>query len=89
MRFKWDSKKNEKLKRERGLGFEDVGQLFEKPYHLSQKNDEPEQWRAIGWTNEKLVALIYEEREDEGGGFYWFITFWPATKAERERYGEK
>lgn len=70
MRFKWDQKKNAKLKRERGMGFEAAVELFEKPYHLSQKNDEPEQWRAIGWVQDKLVSLIYEEREDEESIFY-------------------
>ncbi len=88
MRFNWDSNKNEKLKRERGLGFEDVQELFEKPYYLSQKSDEPEQWRAIGWTKGKLVTLIYEEREDNEGVYYWFVTLWPATKTESELYDE-
>lgn len=86
MRFKWDSKKSEKLKRERGLGFEELQELFENQYHLSQKNDDPEQWRAIGWVKGKLVTLIYDEREDEEGIYYWFVTFWSTTKAESELY---
>ena len=86
MRCKWDEKKSEKLKKERGLGFGEVVALFERPYQLSQKQDDPEQWRAIGWVGEKLVSLIYEEREDEAGPFYWCVTYWPATKSERSLY---
>ena len=84
MRFKWDEKKNGKLKRERGMGFEKVVSVFDKSFHLSQKKDSPEQWRAIGWVGERLVSLIYEEREDEEGLFLWLVTFWPSTKTERE-----
>ncbi len=86
MRFQWDEEKSEKLRQERGLGFSELTGLFEKPYHLSQKQDDPEQWRAIGWVGEKLVSLIYEEREDTEGPFYWFVTYWPATRAERRLY---
>ena len=81
-------RKNEKLKRERGMGFEEVLSLFDKPYHLSQKKDDPEQWRAIGWVVDKLVSLIYEERDDEEGLFLWLVTFWPSTRIERELYNE-
>ena len=88
MRFKWDEKKNDTLKKARGMGFDEVLELFEKPYHLSQKNDDPEQWRAIGWVKSLLFAVIYEEREDEEGLFYWLVTFWPATKTERKLYDE-
>lgn len=88
MRFKWDETKGKRLKRERGLGFEEIGAIFENPYHLSQKSDEPEQWRAIGWVKDKLVSLIYEERQDKEGIYYWFVTYWHATQAETELYNE-
>lgn len=88
MRFAWDEKKGDKLKRQRGYSFEDVVELFQRPYHLSQKQDDPEQWRAIGWVKENLVSLIYEEREDDDGAYYWLVTYWLATKAERSLYHE-
>jgi uncharacterized DUF497 family protein len=59
MRFEWDNRKNLRLKKQRGLGFEMVVELFDSAYHLSQKNDDPEQWRAIGWVKGKMVTLIY------------------------------
>ena len=86
MRFRWDEKKSEKLKRERGLSFDEVATLFEKPYCISPKQDEPEQWRVVGWVGDKLVSLVYEEREDDEGPFYWCVTYWFATKAERSLY---
>ena len=89
MRFKWDEKKSAQLKRERGMAFDEVLGLFEKPYHLSQKRDDPEQWRAIGWAQEKLITLIYEERKDEEGLVYWLVTFWPSTKTERELFDDQ
>jgi uncharacterized DUF497 family protein len=84
----WDKRKGTKLERDRGLGFELITELFDKPYYLSQKNDEPEQWRAIGWVKGRLVTLIYEEREDEEGVYYWFVTYWPSTTTERKLYNE-
>ena len=86
MRYKWNKKKNEKLLKERGAGFGVVVELFDHPYHLSQKNDDPEQWRAIGWAQGKLMTLIFEEREDEAGPYYWLVTFWSSTKTERGLY---
>jgi uncharacterized DUF497 family protein len=89
VRFAWDEKKGNTLKRERGYGFDEVVELFQKPYHLSRKQDDPEQWRAIGWVKENLVSLIYEEREEGDGAFYWLVTYWTATKTERKLYREE
>ena len=33
MELRWDDKKSEKLKRERGFGFSEITALFEKAYH--------------------------------------------------------
>lgn len=75
MRLKWDDKKSDKLKKQRGLSFSELVEVFEKTYHLSQKRDDPEQWRAIGWVKGKLSSLIYEEREDGDGSYYWLVTY--------------
>lgn len=88
MRFKWDKVKNKILKADpkRGLDFNEVKNLFYSNYYLDQKNDDPEQFRAIGFVGNKLVTLIFESREDDEGEYYHFVTYWHSTKAERRLY---
>ena len=50
MRFTFDINKGQKLKRERKRDFEEVKELFFSPHYVDQKCDDPEQWRAIGWS---------------------------------------
>ena len=50
--------------------------------------DMPEQYRAIGWVGEKLYALIFEVREDNGGEYYHLVTLWKATTQEQQLYEE-
>lgn len=70
----------------RGLSFEKVSELFSRPYYLDQKNDDPEQFRAIGIVGTKMITLIYESREDFQGEYYHLVTYWPSTKTERVLY---
>jgi uncharacterized DUF497 family protein len=88
MRYKWDPNKNKKLINDpkRGLAFEKIQSLFDLPYYLDQKNDDPEQYRAIGFVGNKLTTLIFEFREDDQGEYYHFVTYWPSTKTERALY---
>ncbi len=87
MRINWDDSKSDRLKRERGLSLEEAAQVFVSgPYITAQKNDDPEQYYAIGFTHGRLITLIYETREDVDGEFYWLITYWKATKAETKIY---
>ena len=88
MRCRWDISKDRKLRADsrRGMGFEVVAQIFAHPYFLDQKNDDPEQYRAIGFVNSQLVTLIFEHREDDEGEYYHLVTYWRSTKAERRLY---
>ena len=88
MRYRWDIAKDRKLRddSQRGMGFEVVTQIFNRPYFLDQKNDDPEQYRAIGFVNAQLVTLIFEHREDDKGEYYHLVTYWRSTKAERRLY---
>ena len=61
---------------------------FAHPYYLDQRNDLPEQYRAIGWVGERLYSLIFEIREDPEGEYYHLVTLWKATKEEEELYEE-
>jgi uncharacterized DUF497 family protein len=88
LRFKFDKVKRRRLQAERGVGFEEVQELFYAPYYLDQLAGEPEQWVAIGWVKARLYTLIYEERTDERGAYYHLVTLWKATRAERKLYEE-
>ena len=88
MRFTYDKAKSKWLREKRGVGFEEVQELFYGPYYLDQILDEPEQWVAIGWVGAQLYPVVYEERTDENGLYYHLVTLWKATKAERLKYEE-
>ena len=62
--------KSERLRAnpKRGVGFEEVQEVFSHPYYLDQRSDLPEQYRAIGWAaNEQLYTVIFGVPEDEEG----------------------
>ena len=90
MRFHYDARKSEKLRGnpKRGIGFEEVQEIFSHPYYLDTRSDLPEQYRAIGWVGRSLYTVIFEVREDEEGEFYHFVTLWKATKQEQQLYEE-
>jgi hypothetical protein len=58
------------------------------PYHVDQRADAPEQYRAIGWATERLYSVISEIRESLEGECYHLVTLWKATKQERRLYEE-
>ncbi|OGQ36172.1 MAG: hypothetical protein A3F16_06940 [Deltaproteobacteria bacterium RIFCSPHIGHO2_12_FULL_43_9] len=88
MRFSWDEAKNNKLKKDLrcGLSFEKVVTLFGYRYYMDQSNDDPEQFHAIGFVEDRLITLIFEVRFDKEGEYNHLITYWPSTKAERALY---
>lgn len=91
MRFPWDNSKNELLKansKRGGIGFETVLQVFSGRHYVALRNDDPEQFFAIGWVGLKLYTVIFEIREDEPSEFYHLVTFWKSTTFERKIYAE-
>ena len=90
VRFHFDQRKSNDLRRnpKRGIGFEQVQELFFHPYYLDQRSDLPIQYRAIGWVGGRLYSLIFEVRHDAEGEFYHLVTLWRATTAERRLYEE-
>jgi uncharacterized DUF497 family protein len=90
MRFHFDPRKSQRLRENprRGIGFEEARKIFERPYYLDQRSDAPEQYRAIGWVEERLYSLVFEIREDEKGEFYHLVTLWKSTREEEELYAE-
>ena len=90
MRFHFDQRKSERLRAnpKRGIGFEEVQEIFSHPYYQDQRSDLPEQYRAIGWVGDRLYSLIFEVREDEEGELYHLVTLWRATREEQRLYEE-
>jgi uncharacterized DUF497 family protein len=88
MRFKFDKKKSAiiKLNPKRGIGLDEVQEIWAHSYYQDYRNDDPEQFRAIGWVNAKLYSVIFEIREDEKGEYYHLITLWKSTKEEIRLY---
>src|SRR6202034_940298 len=90
MRFHFDERKGERLRanRKRGVGFEEVREVFSYPYYLDQRSDLPEPYRAIGWVREQLYTVIFEVRKDDEGEYYNLVTLWRATKQKQQLYAE-
>ena len=90
MRFRFDERKSRRLRDnpKRGIGFEEVQEVFSHPYYLDQRSDLPEQSRAVGWVGEHLYAVIFEVRYDEEGEYYHLVTLWKATREEQQLYEE-
>lgn len=90
MRFDFDPRKSRRLRSNprRGIGFEEVQELFTKPYWLDQRSDMPEQYRAIGWVGDKLYSVIFEVREDDDGEVLHLVTLWKSTRQEVRVYEE-
>jgi uncharacterized DUF497 family protein len=86
MRFTFDSEKGKKLKQKRDRDFSEVQEIFFNLHYEDQRCDDPEQWRAIGWSKGQLYTVIYEEREDEQGPYYHLVTLWKATTQGKKLY---
>jgi uncharacterized DUF497 family protein len=76
------------VKRRRGISLEEAQEIFDQAFLLDQKNDNPEQFRAIGWCRSVLCSVIFELRNDVDGEYYHLITAWKATKEEEQTYVE-
>ena len=90
MSFKVDQKESAALRKnpKRGIGFEEAQEIFRHPYYVDQREDWPEQYRAIGWVGGRLYSLILEIREDKSGEYYRLVTLWKSTSEEQRLYEE-
>jgi uncharacterized DUF497 family protein len=88
MRIAFDPDKSREVKRKHGVSLEEAREIFDQAYLVDRKNDNPEQFRAIGWCLGRLCSVIFEVRHGSGGDYYHLITAWKATKAEEESYAE-
>jgi uncharacterized DUF497 family protein len=90
MRCSFDARKSAKLRANprRGIGFEEVRELFSRPYWLDRRSDAPEQYLAIGWVGERLFSMVFEVRKDEEGEVLHMVTLWRSTNEEIQLYEE-
>jgi len=88
VRFRFSQAKSKSLRKnsKRGIGFEEVQEIFQHPYYQDQRLDDPEQYRAIGWVGGRLYTLIFEIRQDRVGEYYHLVTLWRSTHQERKLY---
>jgi uncharacterized DUF497 family protein len=88
MRFQFDEKKSKLVEKKHGVSLEDAKEIFSQAYLVDRKNDDPAQYRAIGWCGGRLCSVIFEIRFDTEGEFYHLITAWKSTKPEERSYAE-
>ena len=90
MRVRFDVGKSRRLRAnpKRGIGFEEIQELFSRPYYLDTRLDSPEQYRAIGWVGNRMYSLIFEVRQDSEGEYLHLVTLWKSTREERKLYAE-
>lgn len=90
MRFSFDPKKSELLRnnKQRGIGFEEVQEIWNHPCYEDCRSDDPEQFRAIGWVKGKLYSVIFEIRQDDEGVYYHLVTLWKSTSQEVKLYAK-
>ena len=89
MRFEFDRSKSQAVKRKHGVSLTEAREIFDQAYLVDQKNDDPEQFRAIGWCGGRLCSVIFEVRNDAEGQHYHLVTTWRATQEEEQSYAEK
>jgi uncharacterized DUF497 family protein len=90
LRFRFDAEKSAQLRAnpKRRVGFEEAQTLWERPYYLDRRADDPEQFRAIGWVGDRLYSVIFEVRDDADGEYLHLVTLWRATREEQKLYEE-
>ena len=86
MRFQFDAEKNVEVRQKHGVSLEEAQEIFDQAYLVDRKNDDPEQYRAIGWSQGRLCSVIFEIRRDQYGEYYRLVTAWKATRQEEIAY---
>ena len=88
MRFQFKQSKSREVSRKHGVSLKEAQEIFDQAYLFDQKNDDPQQYRAIGWCGGRLCSVIFEIRHDAGGEYCHLVTAWKATKEEEQSYAE-
>ncbi len=88
MRFAFDPSKSRDVKRKHGISLKEAQEIFDQVYLVDQRNELPEQFRAIGWCRGRLCSVIFEIRQDTGGEYYHLVTAWKSTEEEEQKYAK-
>ncbi len=88
MRFESDREKSREVKRRHGVSFREAQEILDQVFPVDQKNDDPEQFRAIGWRRGSLCSVIFEIGHDYEGECYHLVTARKATRQEEQSYAE-
>jgi uncharacterized DUF497 family protein len=88
MRFRFDAVKNREVKQKHGVSLDVAQEIFDQAYLVDRKNDDPEPFRAIGWSGGRLCSVVFEIRKVGEGKYYKLVTAWKATNQE-EAYAEQ
>ncbi|MBI3695787.1 MAG: BrnT family toxin [Acidobacteria bacterium] len=88
MRLEFDPGKSRDVKRKHGVGLEEAQEIFDQAYVVDRRNEDPEQFRAIGWSRGRLCSVIFEIRHDLQGEYYHLVTAWKATRQEEQSYAD-
>ena len=86
MRIRWDEAKRQEVQQRRQIDFASLHDLLSLPYVEDQRNDDPEQYRIIGFVRGRLVTFIAEYRQDAIGEYMWVVTAWHAISQEQQAY---
>ena len=86
MRVRCDPSKRDQVLHERGIDLQALEELFELPYIEDVRNDNPLQFRVIGFARGTLTSYIVEYRQDELGEYAWVVTAWRSTAQEERGY---
>jgi uncharacterized DUF497 family protein len=76
------------VKRKHGISLEQASEVFDQIHLIDHMNDDPEQYRAIGWWQGRLWSVIFEVRQDRMGEYRHLVTAWKATVQEEQAYAE-
>jgi uncharacterized DUF497 family protein len=76
------------VKQKHGVSLSEAQEIFDQVYLVDQKNDDPKQFRAIGWCGGRLCSVIFEIRRDTEGEYHHLVTAWKATEEEEQSYAE-
>ena len=84
--LEWDDRKSEICQKRRGLALEEVGrQLLSNPVSTYSHPEYPDQLRAVGQISEVFYTLVFEDIDDDYGGYTHLVTYWRSERWEIEK----